>query len=318
MRTPTATTLLALVAGAAPALAQVRAYSINEGVNYLQTGEDSPPKSPINWTLNMELQTVVPGDAAATVVTFSGPRSPFALTFIPGQPFGLHRRFGGSYVTKAALDADFPPGPYTFTVSGGTIGVQADSLNVPLDVFPAVIPYLSGDSFTRLQSANATVPFTGAFPPFTIPSGADRGIVQLTISRGSGQPADLSLLLTPADSSFTIPPRTLDGNTSYILRLVYTAYLDFPARFPGGTASGRVAFVRATAVDFTTTCDADFNTDHTVNSTDVSDFINQWFNDLAEGTLTSDFDANGVVNSTDVSSFINVWFEESAGQICGG
>jgi hypothetical protein len=65
-------------------------------------------------------------------------------------------------------------------------------------------------------------------------------------------------------------------------------------------------------------CRTDTNCDGVINSTDVSEFINQWFTDLAEGTLTSDFDANGVVNSTDVSEFINVWFVESTPQGCSG
>jgi len=59
-------------------------------------------------------------------------------------------------------------------------------------------------------------------------------------------------------------------------------------------------------------CPADFNGDGTVNSTDVSDFINQWFQDQVEGTLVTDWDHNGVVNSTDVSGFINSWFEDTA------
>ena len=59
-------------------------------------------------------------------------------------------------------------------------------------------------------------------------------------------------------------------------------------------------------------CVADFNCDGTVNSTDVSDFINQWFADQVKGTLITDWDGNGVVNSTDVSAFINDWFEDTA------
>jgi hypothetical protein len=61
-----------------------------------------------------------------------------------------------------------------------------------------------------------------------------------------------------------------------------------------------------------TTCRADFNADGVVNSTDVSDFINAWFEDQEAGTLTTDWDRNGVVNSTDVSGFINAWFEAVA------
>jgi hypothetical protein len=59
-------------------------------------------------------------------------------------------------------------------------------------------------------------------------------------------------------------------------------------------------------------CAADFNRDGTVNSTDVSDFINQWFQDQLDGTLLTDWDHNGVVNSTDVSDFINDWFADTA------
>jgi glucose/arabinose dehydrogenase len=56
-------------------------------------------------------------------------------------------------------------------------------------------------------------------------------------------------------------------------------------------------------------CVADFNHDAIVNSTDVSDFINQWFQDFVDGTSITDFDRNGIVNSTDVSEFINAYFE---------
>ena len=59
--------------------------------------------------------------------------------------------------------------------------------------------------------------------------------------------------------------------------------------------------------------DADFNRDGTVNSTDVSDFVNAWFSDQAKGTLVTDWDDNGVVNSTDVSEYINAWFEAVSG-----
>jgi hypothetical protein len=65
-----------------------------------------------------------------------------------------------------------------------------------------------------------------------------------------------------------------------------------------------------------TPCPSDWNQDGVSNSTDVSDFINSWFEDQAHATLSADWDDNGVANSTDVSDFINAWFEDaSAG--CG-
>jgi hypothetical protein len=55
-------------------------------------------------------------------------------------------------------------------------------------------------------------------------------------------------------------------------------------------------------------CPADWDGNGVVNSTDVSEFINAWFQDQVAGTLVTDWDHNGVVNSTDVSNFINDWF----------
>jgi len=59
-------------------------------------------------------------------------------------------------------------------------------------------------------------------------------------------------------------------------------------------------------------CLADWDHNGTVNSTDVSEFINAWFEDQVMGTLVADWDHNGIVNSTDVSEFINSWFEDTA------
>jgi hypothetical protein len=57
---------------------------------------------------------------------------------------------------------------------------------------------------------------------------------------------------------------------------------------------------------------ADWNGDGIVNSTDVSMYINDWFEAQLTGSIVPDVDGNGVVNSTDVSTLINFYFEESA------
>ncbi len=61
-----------------------------------------------------------------------------------------------------------------------------------------------------------------------------------------------------------------------------------------------------------TSCPSDFDRNCLVNSTDVSAFINAWFEDQANGTIITDWDINGIINSTDVSQFINDWFTDMA------
>jgi hypothetical protein len=60
-------------------------------------------------------------------------------------------------------------------------------------------------------------------------------------------------------------------------------------------------------------CVADWNRDGIVNSTDVSEIINTYFDDQLNTTANADINCDGVSNSTDISDFINVWFEVQAG-----
>jgi hypothetical protein len=79
-------------------------------------------------------------------------------------------------------------------------------------------------------------------------------------------------------------------------------------RFAASAAAAFVLGFAGASAQASPTCPVDWNNDGVVNSTDVSDFINSWFEDQASGTLVTDFDLNGVSNSTDVSMFINAWF----------
>jgi hypothetical protein len=78
---------------------------------------------------------------------------------------------------------------------------------------------------------------------------------------------------------------------------------------PGSLVEAAIDELRVTVSTCGTPCVADWNRDGTVNSTDVSDMINTWFEDQANGTLNADFNHDGTSNSTDVSDFINAWFE---------
>ncbi len=73
-------------------------------------------------------------------------------------------------------------------------------------------------------------------------------------------------------------------------------------------ASGPATDYNQNGVPDACECLADWNHDGIVNSTDVGEFINDWFEDQVNGTLQTDFNHNGISNSTDVSDFINAYF----------
>jgi DNA-binding beta-propeller fold protein YncE len=62
-------------------------------------------------------------------------------------------------------------------------------------------------------------------------------------------------------------------------------------------------------------CTADIDRNGVINSTDVSTFINLWFDDQADAGLRADFNHDNISNSTDVSDLINAFFGQQ-GQNC--
>ncbi len=83
----------------------------------------------------------------------------------------------------------------------------------------------------------------------------------------------------------------------------------------GGLASGIASDHRPVIMDLSVPlvpkkpkCIADWDGNGIVNSSDVGEFINDWFEDQVNGTLVTDFDHNGVSNSADVGEFINAYF----------
>jgi hypothetical protein len=102
------------------------------------------------------------------------------------------------------------------------------------------------------------------------------------------QPLDIPTVLPPGSTAHFLTTTTITSSTTNL------------AVDGSASATGVKPFSRA-----------DWNRDGVVNSTDVSDFINDWFADQVSGGLTTDFNNDGVSNSTDVSDFINVWFEEA-------
>ncbi len=123
------------------------------------------------------------------------------------------------------------------------------------------------------------------------------------------------------DTVFTIPPGTRTVRVALYHQLTSKEYIEFLRDQNTTNSAGRLAYdlweqfgkSPPTLMDQDSvtiqTCVADWNSDGVVNSTDVSDFINDWFSDQVQGTVVTDWNNDGVSNSTDVSDYINSWFE---------
>jgi hypothetical protein len=74
-------------------------------------------------------------------------------------------------------------------------------------------------------------------------------------------------------------------------------------------ALGELTDINGNGVPDICECIADWDNSGQVSSVDVGNFVNDWFIDQSNGSLNADINANGVTNTTDVSDFVNAYFE---------
>jgi hypothetical protein len=66
----------------------------------------------------------------------------------------------GGFPTEAALNAVYPMGPYTFTLTNGPRAGDSDTMVYNDPGWPNAVPYLTGSLYSDLQGADVTKPIT--------------------------------------------------------------------------------------------------------------------------------------------------------------
>lgn len=285
--------------------AQVVQYVAAKGSYHEQTTDDvAPGIEGYTHAFGASLFCTSIEDAATAHMTFDGPLSPFVLDPLPPYPyFGSS---GGYFDTREDLDTAFPPALYTFSIAGGTLGEQFDTLDMNVDLWPTTVAYFTGDTFSRLTGMRTNRAFHGTFASFTPPEGVNVAEIGLFISSESGEAPSFEGTYDPSDGSFTIPAGTLAGGTQYIVGLSFSTQLYSPSRFPSGTATGIAAFSRLTTFVFVTGCPADFDGDGFVSGVDFDLFVQAF----EAGDAEADFNGDGFVSGVDFDEYV-VSFETS-------
>ncbi|HYE01600.1 MAG TPA: M12 family metallo-peptidase [Phycisphaerales bacterium] len=60
-------------------------------------------------------------------------------------------------------------------------------------------------------------------------------------------------------------------------------------------------------------CQANWNRDGAVGTSDISGFLSSWFNDISTGQVKADINCSGSVGTNDISGFLSIWFAAVAG-----
>jgi hypothetical protein len=167
-------------------------------------------------------------------VATGGSASPLTLTSSPGNNFN----YSASFASQAAMDAAFPLGiPYTFQISGGTLGTESASLNTPGAALNSAIPFLAGSSYSQLQGLNAALSDTVGINGFSPVAGTTESFAFFTITRQSDNAVVFQQgFLSPGTTSIFVAANTLAASTAYKIDLDYSSRIT-TANAGFGTAS---------------------------------------------------------------------------------
>jgi hypothetical protein len=223
----------------------------------------------------------------------------------------LYYAFGAPIVVNDAGDAAFIArlaGPLVTPANNGALYVFPASAGEPRlvaregdQVFNGtgivfehfVRPALNGFGRVALLAYVSGTGITSGNNLWLLAEGPDHRLVRVAATGQSFQVSP-GVFKTVRDVSFEAG-NAMEGHSQFAIDSTLAFRLNF-TDFTDALVTARV------------TCGPDWNTDGVVNSTDVSDFINDWFGDQVNGTVATDFNFDGVSNSTDVSDFINAWF----------
>lgn len=268
----------------------------------------APPTTPGVYVWSSRVDLEESGDASLASVTTPGNIG--AFLFPVGESSFLASR---SFASEASMNWSFPPGSYTITLAGGTLGGIATSIVRPSSTFyPQAIPSFTPATLNAIAAAPVSIPWPLSFNGFSLPSGANAGQTTLRITTESGTEI-FSAPLSAAASGVVVPAGTMLPSTNYRLRLAFSAQQSNPSSgFPGATAV--VAFDRETIYAFTTraTCIADLNNDTIVDDTDFVIFADAYqillcSDPLMPAGCASDLVRDGAVDDTDFVVFAQAY-----------
>ncbi len=241
--------LIATLVLSGTARADVTFYDVFLNNEYLQIS-NAQPSTAAGFFATATLSYSTAGDVANAQVATGGTPSPDTLTSTPGNNFN----YEASFATLAGMNTAFPLGnPYTFQISGGTLGTQSALLNTPATALDSAIPFLTGSSYSNLQGLNPTSADTIGINGFSFKLvGATDSVVFLTVTRQSDNAVVFQQsFLAASTTSVLLAANTLAANTAYNVDLDYSSRVS-TADAGFGTGTSILAFEQRTEVSFTT------------------------------------------------------------------
>ena len=200
----------------------VKRFAVIKGAIYRQTGLGVPALVDGKpYDFNVFVDSSNGGVASATLRLPSGA----VESLISTSPDSVDLQ--AQYLTQAALDADYPQGSYTLTLSTAHNGIQTISLPIPSTTLPNSPQIVN---FAEAQAVNPNTDFKVTWNGFK--GGTVNDYIQLSVPNADG---NSSLYRTPqpgqagalngTDTMTTIPANTLPSGQTLQVRILFVKLL---------------------------------------------------------------------------------------------
>jgi hypothetical protein len=223
--------LLAIVLAPALVRADVDSYAVFKVAVYGQTNSTRPVAvdSPDAYYFAAEVLT----DTNGVMIDSASITAPDAATWQLSRNLHAPTNFdfiSPYYADKAAFDSNFSNGGYLFSVNNGG---YSEYVFAPEDLYSSVVPFFTGDTWSRFQSVDPAQPLKLCWNNFISNAGATSACIFVSILDIVHNCAYSSDALPADQTNLCVPANTLEPGTPYTIQILFSDRND-AAGFPLG------------------------------------------------------------------------------------
>lgn len=234
---------------------------------YVQTGDNAVAPDVFDVSFRVMFWTASAFEAGSAQSPSFGP-----VVLLGYDDMGLYG-WDGYFSSAAQMEAAYPASDVTFSMSGGLLGTQEETIELPPSIFSVNVPRFTGDSASRLLEIDPSVEFNATIAPCTQEPSSDLAFGTFYVIDLSNGGSAWYQSLVPGESEVSIPAGSILADRAYLAVLTNENRVQTPAAGFGG-AIGEMIFTQETRMFFNTRgpCPADLNDDGLVEDADFSLF----------------------------------------------
>lgn len=204
--------------------ADIDSYAIFKVANYQQVDSSQPTvlNTPNAYYFEAQLFSTDSGEIVTNAIMTAPDSTIYPMQGTPATTALYYKT--PYYGDEMGLDALYPNGAYMFSVNDGT---DSGVLTIPTeDLFTSTIPYFTGDTWSRIQSVDATLPLKLCWNSFVPNPDATSAYIFVRILDSSFNCVYTTNYISAGVTNICISAECLEAGTTYQIQLLFSDRAD--------------------------------------------------------------------------------------------